>query len=1292
MIADLFIKILNLSIGAVPIMAALLVLRLLFKKAVPRKVFYIAWALVFLRLMVPFSLESNLSIFNHVPKAEVVEENIGTSVIFVENSGTTVDFPVLNHPSADNPNTDAPDVTEPETELEKPSDPVISVAKIDKNHIYGTVWIFGTAGLFLFGIIGYFAVLKKTKFESVPYTENIRLSDFFKTPIVCGLIRPKIILPMNFDLDDDAKVKSVIAHECTHIRRGDNFWRLLASFTLYVHWFNPLVWICYDAFIRDMEVSCDEEVLGKSESDIRGEYAESLVSLSGSGTNPLYGGVLSFGESGIKERVKCIMNFKRATLLIVIICVAVAAALGVIFLTNPSAIGEENQSVSYEVFETENSNAVYSQEKGLEIEVFIKNTDNKTIWLGPSTYIYTAVDGNKNQFAGVYSNGGVLMIRKGDEALFCDTIPAEKFHESLRYDLPAGEYILEREVYFDEGLTPTGLYAEFHFEIRKESNFVNSLANADRKGDIVTLGNYYGEIEWLVLDVKDDNLLLITLDCIDALPYNNERKKLTWENSDIRKWLNEDFIETAFSEEEKDLILTTELENPDNKRFGGAIGGNITEDKIFFLSHDEVLEYFPNGWNIHTEPTVKAEKELLKLNIDGRENWWWWTRSPGLGQDMATVVNGVTLGVGDDGLPVNEKNGIRPTMWINKNGLSKEEQYRKYGDKVFFSGDFSGKVLSGNIAEKFIPATDFPTEQHLAASNMAEHYSNMFNNLSSGVVPSEISGLTLVFQPNDRNYVINLGEYKARCLIGMLSQIEVKSTTKSVNPNTGGGIEIYLEQKDEDVITRIQYDGRLVISQEGDKYANVFDGEICENVFWDIQNFAEEMISGAKEYIEDGSAPEENQNKLGKYLVPINTETVLTIFNNTDKTAAKGSYSDILKQLLNRGSFTKKLKENELDELGNALEGVDVVEFARTEDGKKYTLSLYENGFIINGSAVSDDEKNQAYLVHPLPWGEFKNVSEQAFTENKKIPYWFGLINEKNVLEASVKYGNTTRGIASELSTEKDCLSELISRLRGFEIEGSAQRFNGNEIPAAEGEHVIITVEFNTWTKYTILITETELYMVSSDMNYGLKYVLPENSLGYDEFTDFVTDLQNPMTGKPVIYLYPEKETEVSVKLDFDGKLAYTYPALNNGWNVLAKPDGTLTNLADGSTHYYLFWEGTARPEWTYEKGFVVKGSETESFLRENLAKMGLTPREYNDFITYWVPKMQENPYNLISFSGEEYSEIAKLTVNPKPDSVIRIHMMWKALDEPIEIEPQVLPVYKREGFTLVEWGGTELY
>ena len=179
MIADFFIKILNLSIGAVPIMAVLLILRLLFKKAVPRKVFYIAWALVFLRLMVPFSLESDFSFFNFMPRAEVVEENIGTSVVFVENEKENVEFPVYINPEKENPNVDW--VYHSAITGEVVTGPDITTVPMDKNMILGTVWIFGTAGLLIFGIIGYFAVLKKTKFESVPYTENIRLSDFPRT-------------------------------------------------------------------------------------------------------------------------------------------------------------------------------------------------------------------------------------------------------------------------------------------------------------------------------------------------------------------------------------------------------------------------------------------------------------------------------------------------------------------------------------------------------------------------------------------------------------------------------------------------------------------------------------------------------------------------------------------------------------------------------------------------------------------------------------------------------------------------------------------------------------------------------------------------------------------------------------------------------------------------------------------------------------------------------------------------------------------------------------------------------
>ena len=460
MIVDLFLKILNLSIGAVPLMAALLVLRLLFKKAVPRKVFYIAWALVFLRLMVPFSLESDLSFFNIVPKTTVVEENVGTSVVFVENENERVEFPVFINPERDNPNVDMPYHSAITGEIV--TGPDITTVPMDKNQIYGTVWIFGTAALLLFGIIGYFAVLGKLKAESIPYTDKVSLSEFFKTPVVCGLIRPKIILPMNFDLDDEAKIKSVISHECTHIRRGDNLWRLLATFTLYVHWFNPLVWICYNAFIRDMEVSCDEAVLSGAKNDIRTEYAESLVALAGNGTNPLYGGVLSFGECAVKERVKCIMNFKKTTLLIVIICIAAAAALGVIFLTNPSAPGvPEVYQAAFQVYTTDIGYATYYKGGEIETSATFKNNHDEKLWLSSDMRLeyfdgeeYIAVDAD-------ITKAGTVMVMPGEVVTFCSNIDSK----NIRDEIIPGDYRIIREVFVDEELTKSAGYAEHIFSI-----------------------------------------------------------------------------------------------------------------------------------------------------------------------------------------------------------------------------------------------------------------------------------------------------------------------------------------------------------------------------------------------------------------------------------------------------------------------------------------------------------------------------------------------------------------------------------------------------------------------------------------------------------------------------------------------------------------------------------------------------------------------------------------------------------------------------------------------------------
>lgn len=182
--------------------------------------------------------------------------------------------------------------------------------------------------------------------------------------------------------------------------------------------------------------------------------------------------------------------------------------------------------------------------------------------------------------------------------------------------------------------------------------------------------------------------------------------------------------------------------------------------------------------------------------------------------------------------------------------------------------------------------------------------------------------------------------------------------------------------------------------------------------------------------------------------------------------------------------------------------------------------------------------------------------------------------------------------------------------------------------------------------------------------------------------------------GKPVIYLYPEETTDVSVQLQFEGTIIADYPnydPLLKGWKVTAYPDGSIVNHADGKEYSYIFWEGITKEkiDWDLSTGFVVKGEDSRVFLQQKLAEMGLTPNEYNEFIVYWYPILQRNPYNLIHFSIQQYAELAPLTISPTPDSLLRVFMVYKPLEQPEAIIEQELEAFERDGFTVVEWGGT---
>ena len=237
-------------------------------------------------------------------------------------------------------------------------------------------------------------------------------------------------------------------------------------------------------------------------------------------------------------------------------------------------------------------------------------------------------------------------------------------------------------------------------------------------------------------------------------------------------------------------------------------------------------------------------------------------------------------------------------------------------------------------------------------------------------------------------------------------------------------------------------------------------------------------------------------------------------------------------------------------------------------------------------------------------------------------------------------------------------------------------------------EYTALTYKIVYWNRLTgdTIYDKTKVYFFPNNFeSIDSLWHMEEN-----RFEESGFESEPSVAYKPVIYLYPEDKMEVSVNLTLDGRLVCTYPAYNDGWTVTASPDGTLTD-ANGHTYNYLYWEGETCAQYDLSKGFCVKGEDTAVFLEEALDKLGLTRREANEFIVYWLPLMEQNEYNIISFQTDIYTDAAQLKVNPTPDTLIRVFMAWKATDEYVQLPEQELTAPERTGFTVVEWGGTEL-
>lgn len=316
--SEFFLTVVNMSISASWIVLAVLVLRLLLKKA-PKWITVALWGIVAVRLVCPFAIESAISL---IPSAETISPDIMTDATPEINTG----IPAINSPL--NPvisDTLSPEIGESVNPLQILI-PVLAAA-----------WLVGIAAMLIYTGISYWRIKRKIS-TAVLYRDNIFQSENVLSPFVLGIVKPKIYLPFRIDEKD---MVHVIAHEKAHISRKDHLWKPLGFLLLTLHWFNPVMWLGYVLLCRDIELACDEKVVKKMNTEQRADYSQALLTCSVN-RRMIAACPLAFGEIGVKERVKTVLNYKKPAFWIIVVAVAAGVIAAVCFLTNPVSVEDNN--------------------------------------------------------------------------------------------------------------------------------------------------------------------------------------------------------------------------------------------------------------------------------------------------------------------------------------------------------------------------------------------------------------------------------------------------------------------------------------------------------------------------------------------------------------------------------------------------------------------------------------------------------------------------------------------------------------------------------------------------------------------------------------------------------------------------------------------------------------------------------------------------------------------------------------------------------------------------------------
>lgn len=317
--SEFFLNIVNMSISASWIVLAVIVLRMLFKKA-PKWITVLLWSVVAVRLICPFSFESVMSL---IPSAQTISPDIISGGAPAINSGVPAGNNAVNPVAG---GSFVPDTFVSTTPLQT------------WIHVLSIVWLVGVAVVLLYAVISYLRLKRKIS-TAVLLSGNIFQTENVVSPFVFGVVKPKIYLPFKVN---EQYIEHVVAHEKAHIRRKDHWWKPLGFIILSIHWFNPLIWLSYILFCRDIELACDEKVIKELKTEQRADYSQALLDCSVN-RRMIAACPLAFGEVDVKERVKSVLNYRKPAFWIVAAAVIAIAVLAVCFLTNPTTKRDENK-------------------------------------------------------------------------------------------------------------------------------------------------------------------------------------------------------------------------------------------------------------------------------------------------------------------------------------------------------------------------------------------------------------------------------------------------------------------------------------------------------------------------------------------------------------------------------------------------------------------------------------------------------------------------------------------------------------------------------------------------------------------------------------------------------------------------------------------------------------------------------------------------------------------------------------------------------------------------------------